>query len=135
MSDILASMAAYLALNADVTALAGTRIYPMRAPAPSTKEPNTLPYLTFQLIDEPVAITHDAKSTYKARVQVDARAETYKAAHALADAVHAALHGYRGNWSPFDVGSVLRKSKADLSDMEVGLERLSQDYVVTYREE
>lgn len=135
MSDILASMVAHLQLNAALTALVGTRMYPMALPDATTSTPSTFPALTYQLIDEPVAITHDGQNTYKARVQVDVYGETYKTARGAADAVHAALHGYRGSWSGFMIGNALRKRKADLYDPETGLERVSMDYVIGYREE
>jgi len=71
MSDILASMATYLLTSSELTDLIGTRLRPMRLPAGSTSNPTVMPYVTYQLVDEPVHSTHDKKTTFKARVQVD----------------------------------------------------------------
>ena len=134
MSDILASMVTFLQLDTTLTALVSTRMYPSRIPAGSTPSPQTMPCMTFQLVDEPVGTTHDGRTTHKARVQVDAWGSSYKSAHAVADAVHGALHGWRGSWSPYTVGNVLRKRKADLPEPDAGLERVSQDFVISYHE-
>lgn len=135
MSDILASMVTYLGTNAALTALVSTRIYPVQLPEPSTSSPNTLPALTYQMIDEPVSTSHDGRTLHKARVQVDAYAETYKGVRAAADAVQTALQGYRGSWGVFTVGSVLRKRKSDLSEPGYDVYRESQDYIISYHEE
>lgn len=135
MSDILASMVTFLQTDAALTALVATRIYPEKLPPATTSTPNTFPALTYQLIDEPAAITHDRRTVYKARVQADAWGTSYKSAHAVADALHDLLHGFRGSWSPFTVGNVLRKRKNDLPEPDLGLERVSMDFVISYSEE
>ena len=130
--SILFSMLAYLKTCAAVTDLVGTKIYPVRYPQGALENK---PFVTYQLIDEPTANTFDGQTTYKARVQVDAWGGTYKSAHEVADALHAALHGYRGSWSPFVIGNVFRKRKQDFPEPDVELERVSQDFMISYSEE
>lgn len=133
MTDILASMVSFLQLDAALTALVGARIYAKNIPPATTDNPTIMPCITYQLIDEPVQTTHDSKSIYKARVQLDAHG-SYKSSHAVADALHLCLHGFRGDWDSFSIGNILRKRKQDLSDPDVELKRLSQDFVISYHE-
>lgn len=134
MTDVIAACKSYLQIDNGVSTLVSTRIYPERLPAASTSAPNTFPAITLQLIDEPQMDTHDFKWHYIARVQVDCWDDTYKGAHSLADAVTAALHGYRGDWSGLVVGGIFRKRKTDLSDTEVQVFRVSMDFQVHYHE-
>ena len=130
--SILFSMLAYLKTCTAITDLVGTKIYPVRYPQGALENK---PFITYQLIDEPTVNTHDGKSVYKARVQVDAWGETYLSAHAVGDALHAALHGYRGSWSPYTIGNVLRKRKQDIPEPDIEASRVSQDFVISYSEE
>lgn len=133
MSDILSGLTTHLLLDAGLSALVGTRIYPERIPAGSTTNPTVMPVLTYQLIDEPSDTTHDDKETFKARVQLDAWGGSYKSAHAVADAVHAALQGYTGSLGSCVVGGIFRKRKMDAPEPDMALERVSQDYIINYR--
>lgn len=135
MSDILSSMVTHLQANTALAALVGTRMYPMVLPAPSTSAATTFPALTYQLIDEPARTTHDGGVNYKARVQIDVYGTTYKTARAAADAVHTAMHGFRGSWNAFLVGNVFRKRKMDEFEPDTNLNRVSMDFAVSYREE
>ena len=83
MSDILASMLVHLQANAALTVLVSSRMYAEKLPAASTSAPNTMPAMTYQMIDEPVITSHDNKTLFKARVQVDAYGSSYKSARAL----------------------------------------------------
>jgi len=133
MTDILSAMVTYLEGTAGVTTLTSTRIYPLALLPATTASPSTMPAVTFQLIDEPTVTTHENNVLFHARVQLDAYGISYKSAHAVADALFTALHGYKGTWSPYIVGSVMRKRKNDLSEPEESLFRVSQDFVISYR--
>lgn len=134
MTDILSSMTAWLLTRAEVTSVLNERIYPMAIPAGTTNSPTQMPCMTYQLIDEPVITAHDGKSTYTARIQIDAFGGSYKSARGLADAVHGVMHGFRGAWGSLEIGGVFRKRKQDLSEPESGLFRVSQDFIVNYHE-
>jgi len=135
MSDILSSLTSFLLLDANVTALVSTRIYPEKLPAGSTDNPTTMPALTYQLIDEPVGTTHDNNQTFKARIQLDAWGGSYKSAHSVADALHTSMQGYRGAMGSVHVGGVFRQRKTDDSNADVALFRVSQDYMINYHQE
>ena len=132
MSDILSSLVAFLLLDGELTALIGTRLYPEKLPAGTTENPTQMPAVTFQLVDEPVIGTHDNKQAYKARIQLDAWGGSYKSAHAVADALHTALQGYRGAMGTNNVGGIFRKRRQDDPNPDIGLNRVSQDYLVNY---
>ena len=132
MADILSSLVAFLLLDGDLSALIGSRVYPEKLPAGSTDNPTVMPAVTFQLIDEPVNTTHDNRQIFKARVQLDAWGGSYKSAHAVADALHQLLHGYRGALGTNDVGSIFRQRRTDDPNPDIGLERVSQDFLITY---
>jgi len=94
-----------------------------------------MPYVTYQLVDEPVHSTHDKKTTFKARVQVDVWSDSYKSAHAVGDVLFWLLHGFSGAWDPFTIGFVFRGLKQDDNGAsDVGLEHLIQDFTIGYAE-
>ena len=130
--SILANMTAYLLLNSGITTLVSARIYPEKLPAQTTNLPTTFPALTYILIDEPLVTSYTNDQWFKARIQIDAWATSYKSAHALADAVHSAMQGYRGTWGTNTIGGVFRMRKQDLSEPDVELMRVSMDYMVNY---
>lgn len=134
MTDILSSMTAWLLQQTAITSVLEARIYPMAIPAGTTNSPTQMPCMTYQLIDEPVVTTHDGRSTYTARIQIDTFGGSYKSARGLADAVQGVLHGFRGAWGSLEIGGVFRKRKQDLIEPDSGLFRVSQDFIVNYHE-
>lgn len=134
MTDILSSMTAWLLTRTEVTSVITARIYPMTIPPGTTSNPTQMPCMTYQLIDEPVVTTHDGRSTYTARIQIDAFGGSFKSARGLAEAVHGVMHGFRGAWGDVEIGGVFRKRKQDMIDPEASLFRVSQDFIVNYHE-
>jgi hypothetical protein len=132
--SILTGLTSYLLNNTAVTALVGTRIYPEKIPAGTTANPTIMPCLTYQLIDEPIMSTFDNAQLFRARIQIDTWGGNYKSAHAVADAVHLSLQGFRGHMGTADVGGVFRQAKRDNPDPDVELYRVSQDYFFNYTE-
>ena len=134
--SLLTALTSHLLSDAGLSALVGARIYPEKMPASTSATPNTMPLVTYQLIDEPVTTTHDRQVLPRARIQIDAWGGSYKSAHTTASAVFAALHGYRGALGDqsVNVGSIFCTSKRDASDPNVELFRVSQDFTVHYKE-
>jgi phage tail sheath gpL-like len=89
------SLFSYLSNYAGLTALVSTRVYAFQI-----QQGATLPCVTFQRIDTPRELTHDASGTGSdlahPRFQFDVWAETYAAAKAINDQVRAALNGKTG---------------------------------------
>lgn len=134
--SLLPALASHLLNHAGLSALISTRLYPEKMPASTSDSPNTLPLVTYQLIDEPIIATHDGNNLYRARVQLDAWGGSYKSAHDTAAQVFSALQGYRGHMGDQSiyVGACLRVSKRDQSDETVQLFRVSQDFMVNWKE-
>lgn len=80
-----------LAADAGVTALAGTRIYPLLLP----QEP-TLPAITYQRISTTAVHTRSGNGLAFVRLQLDCFAATYAGAKSLAAAVVAAVETVDG---------------------------------------
>lgn len=81
-----------LLADGTVAGLASTRVYPVVMP-----QGGTLPALVLQVISGPRPVTlSGAVEPAPHRVQVDAWAETYAAAHALRAAAEAAVNGHDG---------------------------------------
>jgi len=81
---------AFVLGNSALVALQSGRFYPIQLP-----QTPTLPASTYMIVSDVPAYSHDGLSSKAPRVQVDCYAETYLAAHALADAYLAALPNWR----------------------------------------
>ncbi len=80
----------HLAANPAVSALVGTRIYPLALP-----QNVTYPAIRYQLIDTPRIYTKDGYSgDSRPRLQIDCWALTYLGAKQLAATVRTAMEGY-----------------------------------------
>lgn len=92
MADIGRGVRTYLAAQAAVSSLVGTRIYPDALPQDATR-----PALVFTVISS-VGEHHltAAAGIARAIVQIDCYADTRLAANALSEAVRGEMQGYRG---------------------------------------
>lgn len=109
--------------NTEVTALIGTRMYPLALP----QEP-TLPAVVYTIISSVPAnsYTNTVDSTAEeARVQVDVYGETYKSVHEVAAVIDAAVLGLTGP----DI-SAIRESTQDLYEDDTRFFRVMSDYIV-----
>jgi len=133
--SLLTALTSHLLNASSISALVGARVYPEKMPSSTSAAPNTLPLVTYQLIDEPVITTHANNNIFKARVQIDAWGGSYKSAQTVADALFDTLQGYHGALGDqtVEVGGVFRRSRRDQSDEAVELFRVSQDFVFNYR--
>lgn len=134
--SMMPALISHLLADTAVAALVSTRVYPERLPDSTSATPNTMPLITCQMLDEPVVTTHNVNVIFRARVQVDAWGGSYKSAHSVADAIQAALQGYVGNMGngSIIVGGVFRQAKRDASEPNVSLFRVSQDYLINWKE-
>lgn len=83
---------AFLAANAPIAALVGTRIYPV---VPAQKA--SLPHLVYTRLDTQRGHTHSGpEGLQRPRLLVTCWAETFLVSRDLADKVRLALDGYRG---------------------------------------
>jgi hypothetical protein len=113
-----------------VTALVGTRIYPLRAPEGATR-----PFVTFQRISgiREVAFGADP-GLARPRFQVTAWADTYAGAKSLATAIRQALERFRGTVLGVEILDCFVDNDEDLVDDEVRLFGVATDFFVHHRE-
>jgi hypothetical protein len=84
-------LVARLKATAGVTAIVGTKIYPMLAPQSAT-----IPYIVYEkTLDSPVNDANGTGSTSQKRYTVACFAATYDGAQTLGAAVQAALSGWK----------------------------------------
>jgi len=122
----------------NLTALIGTRTYPMRIPQGAT-----LPCLTYQRISTPRILTHQSSGATgdlaHPRFQFDAWASTQKAAKAITDQVRAYLNGKTGEIGTAPNNITIRTALVDGEtpefDPETKIYRSRSDYFIWHEEE
>lgn len=133
--SMLSALASHLLSDTAVSALVGARVYPERLPESTSATPNTMPLITYQLIDEPLRMSYQNNVIFRARVQVDAWGGSYKSAQNVATAVFQCLQGYSGSMNgSVVIGVIFRLTKRDVSDPNVELHRVTQDFHVNWKE-
>lgn len=135
--SVVTAVVSHLLNDAGVAAVVGARVYPTEIPPATSATPNVLPLLTYRLLDDPPMRTHDKKDTRRARLQIDGWGGSYKSSHAAADAVYAALHGYKGAMGSegLHVGASFLKEKRDNDNTEsVELFNVEMVFEIHYKE-
>lgn len=130
--DFEASLKAYLAGYAGLSALRAGRIYPLILP-----QNPTLPAQTYQLISAPREYIHnaDAGHTTRARVQIDNWGASYGDVKALATQTKAALDrftGVMGGAGGVRIIGVWLDDETDFYEPEPAQYRVSQDFLFEY---
>lgn len=109
-----ARLLAVSAVTALVGAAAAARIYPLVIPQDADR-----PALAYQKTDSQKVYSHGGFSALaRSRFQFVCQAETYTAAKALADAVKAAFHGFKGTVSGVNLQGAIVESDGD-GDIEI----------------
>ena len=120
-----------LLADAAVSALIGTRMYPLVLP-----EQCSYPALTYQLISSPETYTNDGPlGEVRARIQIDAWGKRYAQVKAVSKAVRASLNGFVGTLTDPDETEVLEIECDDASDgfdAPGSLYRCQSDWIVIY---
>lgn len=127
---IEAGLYAHLLTDSGVTALVGTRIYPLLVPQDAD-----LPAIAYQRISGPRDHTHDGSSGLAfARMQLTFVASSYDDAKSLGEAVRAAIDGHKGSMGDVTVGACLLDQERD--DWATVFESpvVRQDYLIWYQE-
>jgi len=127
----------YLAGFAGISALVGTRIYPLVIPQGAT-----LPCITYQRISTPRISTHDGSGMSgdlsSPRFQFDAWATTLSSVKAITDQIRAALNGKTGSIGTAPYAYTIRAALADNEqpeyDPESELYRGRSDYIIWHQE-
>lgn len=121
---------AYLAAHAGLSALIGTRLYPVTLP-----QTPTLPAVIYQRVSGPEVYSHQGFSNLVTpRFQFDCRGLTYASAKAVAAQVKAALRGYKGLMGTVSVNGARIENDLDASDPELGHYSVLIDAVIPHTE-
>lgn len=117
----------YLTTHPEVSALIAGRLYPERLP-----ETPALPAATYLQVSSMPTYAHDGPTGWgRARVQLDAYAETPLEAEEVADALSAALAGWHGadrHYAGFE------ETRADTPEPELGRYRVTLDAMINREE-
>jgi hypothetical protein len=122
---IEATLFTLLTANAGVTALVGTRVYPVQLPqAPTT------PAVSYQLISEHREGSFAGPSGLPGTlIQVDSWSDTYLGVKTLATAVRLALDGYQGTPAGGDrIQASILENQSDIFEPDVKLFRVLQEF-------
>lgn len=118
-----------LAADAPLTALVGTRIYPVTAP-----QGTAAAYVTYEKVTGNPYHDHGGSGNLRwARISYMCHAPTYSQAKAVADAIRDVLDGYRGTLDDVSIGSILSEEDADIGlDDVTRMQLVAVDFMVQY---
>lgn len=134
MADLDTAIRARLVADGAVSALVGTRIYPIRAP-----DNPTLPMLTYQRISnirEHVMTGEQAKFT-TTLFQIDVWAKEsggISQARSIAAAIRSSLDDFRGIITGIDVQGILSDNEWDTWDEDTETFRITLQFRIMHRE-
>jgi hypothetical protein len=115
--------------NAGISALIGTRLYPLLIPQTSA-----LPAAAYQRVTSTRETAHDGSTNFvTATLQVSCQATSYASAKALAGAFISAFHGVRGTWGTVEVFRCTVNTELDSDEVEDAA-TTRVDLLVYYRE-
>ncbi len=134
---VIEGLRAFLIAQTSITALVSERVYPLRLPQKAV-----MPAIVLTRISE-IGDVHlrGPNALSRARVQVDAWAQTFDGAVALGDLCVQRLDGYQGTWtdsgspaSLIRVQAIIHEMSSDLfeEDINGGVCRQSTDFFVHY---
>lgn len=129
------SLKAFLSADAGVSALVGSRIYPLVIPDQVYDAATLRPCLVYaiQSVDRTKTFCGTV-ALQRVTVSVDCYAKVYVDAHALATAVETALLDFVGPMGDVTISDIASENKFDLTDLEPGLFRVALSFVVWYAE-
>lgn len=138
MTGIDVSLYAFLSAAPAVAALVGDgnspetyRIFPNDA-----GENPVMPCLVYARISRAEGHTFDGPHGFcRSRVQIDALADTYTAAKALATAVRKALNGYSGPFGMLEAHYARLDTDQDFAEDAGAFSRIAMDFIITHTED
>lgn len=121
----------YLTGYAGLSALIGTRLYPVQFP-----QGVTLPAMTYQQVSSPEVYSHDGYSGLRSpRFQFTCRGSTYLEAKQVAAQLKAALRGYAGLMAgSVNVRGARIENEIDQIEPELGIYDVIVDAVIPVQE-
>jgi len=135
MSDVRIDLRAYLAGNAQLSALVGTRVYVGYAEQDAPR-----PYLVLHMISGGHEHDLDGGAGFAVpRIQINCVADEPIAAGNLSDVLREQMAGFVGAWNGREIGVALLDDETDLPDTpQDGSDRprsaIAHDYLVWHKE-
>lgn len=116
-----------LSNDTGLTALVDTRIYPLVAPANTTR-----PYCCYMVVSQPHQYSHSGFSGLsQVRTQVSCYADNHGSAKSVADAVIAALESWSDNNT---IQCSMLLNEQDVFEKETGLYHVPVEFSVAYKQ-
>jgi len=120
----------YLTNDAAIAALVGTRVYPLTA-----EQGASLPLLVYQRVSTPREVSQSGSSGLAhPRFQISCLAASYGDAVALANAVVAALNGYKGTFGAGSIQASFVDTELDVYDFDTNRYRRIVDVIIWHAE-
>jgi hypothetical protein len=127
--NIQEALYAYLAADASLAALVGTRIYPLTLP-----QKPTYPAICYSKASADVLMAHDGPGDLATdRIQFDCYDDSYGGCQDVYIALREALNGFRGQMSQCWVWGVFFVTSFDSFADVAGVYRIMADFTVEYR--
>lgn len=127
---IEAALYSLLTTTAEISAIVGTRVYPVKLP-----QKPTAPAITYQRIySARVRSTSGPSGLTRTRIQIDYWATTWEGAKALADTVREAIDGHRCTTAGTRIGSIEVEADRDFYEPDALFYRVSQDLTIWHEE-
>jgi len=121
----------HLTTDSDVSALVGTRVYPLKLP-----QGYTLPAISYQRVSgDRLATLSGPTGRANPRFQIDCWASTYSGVRDLASKVRQALDGHKGGLGgEDDVGGISIEGDRDLFEENTEVFRVTMDFFIPHFE-
>jgi len=130
MATLEEGLFTYLSTNADVSALIGTRVFPLRMP-----ERSTFPAIAYTRISGAREASHSGTSNLaNSRVQISCWDRNYLTAKQVAQAVVKAMHAYSGAMGSITVYAAFCEDETDSQDEGTNLHRVIVDFSIWHKE-
>jgi hypothetical protein len=129
--SLQSSLYAFLISDVGVSALVGTRVYPLVIPEQVYDEATKRPCLVYSMrgLDQTQTFCETIE-LQRADIGIDCYAKTYEASIALATAVKTALTDYVGTMGDVEISKLNLNNQFDLLDLEPGLFRVALSFFV-----
>ena len=125
-----AALQQYLITFPGLTAIVGTRVYPLTMP-----QNTTYPALTYQRVSERTIQSHQGTSNFAyTRYRFMCWAKTFPAARQLASALKGAIIGYRGAMGARWAGSIRHDNELDNYDEQTKTFSVLSDFIIGHNE-
>ena len=125
---IESGLVSLLKSDPEISALVGSRVYPVIVPATAT-----YPCLSYHTVSKPPEVTLDKSAQETARIQIDCWGNSYSSVKALQQKLHTLLDGFLGTCPDgTDISLCTRDIEGDYWESDAKVFRCLSEYLVEY---